>query len=144
MKVIGNVLDITPQRDSRHQGVEVHLDTVEYLTSKKDGRYYQDFEYEVELETPLVLTGDCLARTDARKPKDGEYEFKVFDKVGEEYVLNPDKKLYLTLEYDFDDDVTILSSAYYSVTLSNEEFTKFKTEQEKEKSRKNWKGRKKS
>ncbi|ALI97765.1 hypothetical protein [Rufibacter tibetensis] len=144
MKVIGNVLDITTTRDSRHKDVEVYLDSIEYLTSKKDGRYYQDFEYLEELETPLVITGDCLARVSGKKPDDGEYEFKVFDKEGEEYVHNPNKQLFLTLEYDFDENLTILSSAYYSVSMPNEEFTKFKTEREKEKSRKNWKGRKKS
>ncbi|RNI29185.1 hypothetical protein [Rufibacter latericius] len=144
MKVIGNILDISTQRDSRHQNIEVYLDDIEYLTSKKDGRYYQDFEYLVELETPLVITGDCLARVSGKKPQDGEYEFKVFDREGEEYVHNPAKQLFLTLEYDFDEDLIILSSAYYSVTLPNDEFEKFRTEQEKEKSRKNWKGRKKS
>jgi hypothetical protein len=142
MRVTGNIFDITTQRDSRHKDIEVYLDTIEYLTSKKDGRYYQDFEYIDELETPLVITGDCLARVSAKKADDGEYEFKVYDKVGEEYVHNPDKKLYLTLEYDFDEDLTILSSASYYVTMPNEEFTKFRTEKEKENSRKNWKGRK--
>ncbi|WP_210490634.1 hypothetical protein [Rufibacter aurantiacus] len=142
MKAIGNILNINTQRDSRHKGIEVHLDSIEYLTSKKDGRYYQDFEYLDELETPLVITGDCLARVSGKPSADGEYEFKVYDKVGEEYVLNPDKKLYLTVVYDFDEDLNILSEAYYSVNMPNEEFTQFKMEKEKEKSRKNWKGRK--
>ncbi|WP_181307608.1 hypothetical protein [Rufibacter sp. XAAS-G3-1] len=142
MKVIGNILDISTQRDSRHKDIAVYLDAIEYLTSKKDGRYSQDFEYLDELETPLVITGDCLARVSSKKAEDNEYEFKVYDKAGEEYVLNPNKQLYLTLEYDFDEDLTILSSASYYVTMPNEEFTKFKTEKEKENSRKNWKGRK--
>ncbi|WP_207434846.1 hypothetical protein [Sabulibacter ruber] len=142
MKVVGNILGIGTKQDSKHKDVEVYLDTVEYLTSRKDGKYFQEFSYEEELETPLVITGDCLARASAKPTPDGEYEFQVFDKVGEEYVLNPNKHLSLNLEYDFDENLTILSSAYYAISLPDAEFTKLKTEKEKEKAVKKWKGKK--
>ncbi|WP_205502293.1 hypothetical protein [Rufibacter psychrotolerans] len=142
MKVVGNILTIGTKRDNKHQNIEVYLDAVEYLTSRKDGKYYQDFSYEEELETPLVITGDCLARVPGKQAEEGEYEFRVYDKVGEEYVLNPDKQLSLSLEYDFDENLHILSSAYYAISLPDAEFTKLKAEKEKEKSVKKWKGRK--
>ncbi|MFB9862253.1 hypothetical protein [Rufibacter immobilis] len=144
MKVIGNIQDISTKRDSRHKNIEVYIDTVEYLTQRKDGRYYQAFSFEDELETPLVLTGDCLALTNPKKDADGDYVFKVYDLVDGEYVLNPDKTLALDWEYDFDEDLFILNSAYYSVALPNEEYKQLETQKQKEKSMKNWKGRKRS
>ncbi|WP_299759106.1 hypothetical protein [uncultured Pontibacter sp.] len=133
MKLIGNILDIKNTRDSRNSEIELHISRVEYVTHKKDGRFYQPFEFEDELDTPLVITGDCLARINNKLLKEGEYEFEVYDKVDEEYILNPDKQLSLSIEYDFDADVTILSSLYYTVIVSNEEFKEIKAERNKQK-----------
>lgn len=133
MKLIGNILDIKNTRDSRNSEIELHISRVEYVTHKKDGRFYQPFEFEDELDTPLVITGDCLARINNKLLKEGEYEFEVYDKVDEEYTLNPDKQLSLSIEYDFDADVTILSSLYYTVIVSNEEFKEIKAERNKQK-----------
>lgn len=144
MTLTGNILDITQKRDSRHQDIRLEVDKIEYLTSRKDGHFFQDFEYVEELDTPLVLTGDCLARTDKNFLDPGEYEFLVYDKVGEEYVLNESKQLVITMEYVEEEDLTILSSVYYSVRVSNREFEQIKKEKNREKmqkKRKNNKGR---
>lgn len=122
MKLIGNINQIKNKRDSQQQDVEIHVDQIEYITHKKDGRYYQPFEYIQPLETPLVITGDCLARTDNKHLEEGDHEFKVFDKVGDTYELNPDKYLILNLAHDLDAGEVILTSITYSVTVSNEIF----------------------
>ncbi|AKQ45140.1 hypothetical protein TH63_05020 [Rufibacter radiotolerans] len=133
MKVVGNIKSITPQRSSKKQAIELHIDRVEYVTSKKDGRYYQDFNYIDDLDTPLVITGDCLALSTDKKLDEDEYEFHVYDKVGEEYVLNKDKYLFLSMAYDFDEDQHILSEVDYTITLPPDEFDQFKKERENEK-----------
>lgn len=127
MKLTGNLQDIKTKRDSNNQGIEIHVDRVEYITHKKDGKYYQPFELIEDLKTPLVLTGDCLARIPNKFLEEGEFEYEVYDKVGEEYELNPNKKLALTITYDFDSDLTILTEAYYTVTITNDEFKELKT-----------------
>ena len=93
------------------------------------------------LDTPLVLTGDCLVRV-SKKEEPGEYEFKVFDKVQEEYVLNDQKHLVITMEYIEEDDLTIVTSVSYSVRVSNEEFQQIKRDKNKEKMLKKRKERK--
>jgi hypothetical protein len=133
MTLTGNILDITNKRNDRHQDIQLRVDQVEYITSKKDGHFFQDFDYQDTLDTPLVLTGDCLARADKIYVDPGEYAFQVFDKVGEEYVLNDKKQLVITMEYVEEDDLTILTSVYFSVRVSNEEFTRIKTDRNKDK-----------
>jgi hypothetical protein len=133
MKVVGNIKSITPQRSTKKKAIELHIDRVEYVTSKKDGRYFQDFNYIEDLDTPLVLTGDCLALSTDKKLEEGEYEFQVYDTKGEEYVLNKDKYLYLNMVYDFDEDQDILSEVDYTVTLAPEVFDQYKKERENEK-----------
>lgn len=141
MKLEGNIRQIKNNRDSRNHDVAVHINSVEYVTHRKDGKYYQPFDYVDELTTPLIITGDCLALTHSKHLEMGEYEFKVFDKVGEEYELNENKHLSLTLDYDYDVNITILTSATYSVIVSDEEFKQIKTDRSKarkqKKSRKN-------
>ncbi|KAA9345597.1 hypothetical protein [Adhaeribacter soli] len=143
MKLTGDIKRIKNKRDDRNQDIEIEVDKIEYLTSKKDGRYFQAFDFEETLETPLVITGDCLALKPGKPAEEDEYEFNVYDKEGEEYVLNPDKFLSLSIAYDFDEDLTILTSVYYSVTLPPKDFEELKKEKEKERSFKNRKsGRK--
>src|SRR5688572_3473189 len=143
MKLTGDIKKITTKRDSKHQGIELEIDKIEYITHKKDGRYFQTFDYEVELETPLIITGDQLALKHQKPLEEGEYEYNVFDKVEDEYVLNDNIQLELTLAYDFEEGLTFLSSGYYAVTLPPKEFEKLKTEKEKEKAFMNRKGKKK-
>ncbi|AKD03999.1 hypothetical protein POKO110462_12725 [Pontibacter korlensis] len=133
MKLKGNLQDIKTSRDSGNKEIEIHIDRVEYLTHKKDGKYFQPFNFEDDLDTPLVITGDCLARIPNKHLEEGEYEFEVYDKVGEGYELNPNKELAVTATYDFDLDLTILTEAYYTVTVSNEEFKQIKADRHKAK-----------
>lgn len=127
MKVVGNILNITKQREDKNKEVEIHLDRVEYITHKKDGRYYQPFDYVDELTTPLVITGDCLARTNPIRSNEGEHEYKVYDKEEDgSYKLNENKRLVLTTIFDFDAELTILSAAEYVITVTNEEFKDIK------------------
>jgi hypothetical protein len=133
MTLTGNILEITSKRDNRHHDIALRVDQVEYITSKKDGHFFQDFEFTDILDTPLVLTGDCLARADKKYVEPGEYAFQVFDKIGEEYVLNDRKQLVITMEYIEEDDLTILTSVSYSVSVSNEEFIEIKTARNKDK-----------
>jgi hypothetical protein len=131
MRLKGNIQDIKAKRDSNNSGIEIHLDKIEYITQKKDGKYYQPFDLVVDLTKPLVITGDCLARIPNKQLEEGEYEFEVYDKVGDDYVLNLGKELALTVTYDFDADLNILTEVYYTVTIDNEEFKQLKTEQNK-------------
>ena len=133
MKVVGNIKSITPQRSTKKQAIELHIDRVEYVTSKKDGRYYQDFNYIDDLDTPLVITGDCLALSTDKKLEEGEYEFNVYEKAEDGYALNPNKYLFLTMVYDFDEDQEILSEVDYTITLPPDEFDQFKKERDNEK-----------
>lgn len=131
MRLKGNIQDIKGKRDSNNKGIEIHLDKIEYITHRKDGKYYQPFDLVVDLDVPLVITGDCLARVSSKQLEEGEYEFQVYDKVGDDYVLNPNKELALTITYDYDADLTILTEVYYTVTVSNEEFKQIKAERQK-------------
>lgn len=131
MKLTGNILDIKQKRDSRHQDIALEINRIEYVTHKKDGRYYQPFEFVDELEKPLVITGDCLSRINNNHLEEGEYEFNVFDKAGDDYVLNENKFLSITTAYDYDDQLMILSSVLYTVTVTNEEFKQIKTDRYK-------------
>lgn len=133
MRLTGDIREITHKRDSRHRDIALTIDRIEYLTSKKDGHFFQDFDYVDELDTPLVLTGDCLARSDKKLWEPGEYAFQVYDKAGEDYVRNDSKHLLVALEYIEEDDLTILRSAKYSVTVSNQEFQQIKTSRNKDK-----------
>lgn len=142
MRLTGNIQDIKTSRDSKNKDIALHINKIEYITHKKDGRFFQPFDYEDELETPLVITGDCLSRIDNKHLEEGEYEFKVYDKVGDDYELNESKQLSIETAYDYDEDVTILRSIYYTVTVSNEEFKQIKTERGKAKAAKKGKGRK--
>ncbi|GAB3528384.1 hypothetical protein GCM10027443_06190 [Pontibacter brevis] len=141
MKLTGNIRQIRNSRDSRNSDVAVHLNTVEYITHKKDGKYYQPFDFVDELDTPLILTGDCLSLANAKQVAEGEYEFNVYDKVGDEYEFNENKLLTLTLDYDYDAGITILTEATYTVTVSNEEFKQIKDERNKARKKKQGKGR---
>ncbi|QCR22572.1 hypothetical protein [Pontibacter sp. SGAir0037] len=136
MKLIGDIGRIKATRDSQNQDIEVHIDKVEYITSKKDGKYFQEFNYIDELDTPLILTGDCLALIVDKNAAEGEYDFKVYDKNGDDYELNSFKVLYLTTAYDFDADLTILTSVDYTVTVSNDAYKQMKAERNKEKKKK--------
>lgn len=131
MRLKGNIQDIKTSRDTKNKDIEVYIDVIEYITHKKDGRFYQPFDFEDKLETPLVITGDCLARTDNKHLEEGEYEFLVYDNDGEDYVLNENKELTIETAYDFDENLTIVTSVYYTVTVSNEEFKQLKTEKSK-------------
>ena len=140
MRVVGNIRQIKQQRDTSNQEVALHLDKVEYITHRKDGKYYQPFDFVEELDTPLVITGDCLALAGAKHVKEGENSFVLFDKVADDYVLNENKQLALTVAHDFDSDTTLVTSATYIVTVSNEEFTQLKSARNK--ARKQTKSRK--
>lgn len=142
MTLTGNLLEITRKRDSRHQDIQLLVDKVEYITSRKDGHFFQDFEYVDELDTPLLITGDCLARADKKQEEPGEYAFQVFDKVGDDYVRNDRKQLVITMEHIEEEDLTILTSVSYSVTVSNQDFNQIKKEKNKEKALNKRKGSK--
>ncbi|WP_162054227.1 hypothetical protein [Pontibacter pamirensis] len=143
MRVTGNIRQIKNSRDSRNKDIAVHINTVEYITQKKDGKYYQAFDFVDELDIPLVITGDCLALTNSKQSAEGEYEFQVFDTTEEDdYELNENKHLALTLDYDFDAEVAILTSATYTITVSNEDFKQIKSERSKARKQKQGKGRK--
>jgi len=142
MKLTGDLRKIGTKRDSKFQDISLQIKKVEYLTYKKDGHYFQAFDYEVELEEPVVITGDRLARKNLKLPE-GELHFEVYDKQGDEYVLNENVKLEVELEYDFEEDVLLLTSVYYAVTLAPKDFEFLKKELEKEKAFRNRKGNKK-
>ncbi|MDO6388750.1 hypothetical protein Q4E40_01340 [Pontibacter sp. BT731] len=131
MKLTGNILNIKNKRDDRNADVSIEVDKIEYVTYKKDGKYYQPFNVEVELEESLVITGDQLARKSEKHLQEGEYDFDVYDKAEAEYVLNEDKFLSVLLAYDEFEQEHVLSSVEYTVTLSNEEFKVLKEEQHK-------------
>lgn len=142
MKLTGNILDIKTKRDSRNAGVELQIDRVQYITHKKDGKYYQPFDFVDELDTPLVITGDCLARSATKHLEEGEYDFQVYDKTGDEYELNENKFLSVLMIYDEEEQQSILSSVEYTVTVSNDEFKQLKSERSKEQKHKKGRGRK--
>jgi hypothetical protein len=133
MKLTGDISRITTKRDSKNSGVELQIDKIEYITYLQDGRYFQPFDFEDILPTPLVITGDCLARSTKNFLEEGEYEFDVFDKTGDVYELNPNKYLAVATEYDEESGLTILTSISYSVTITNEEFKQLKKERGQDK-----------
>lgn len=141
MKVVGNLKNITKNRDSNNRDVEVHVNQVEYLTSKKDGKYFQDFDYVDVLESPLVITGDCLALRTDKKLDEGEVQYHMYDLEGDEYVRNENKLLWLTMAYDFEDDVSILTEVTYSVMLTDDAFRELKKTKEREKMAQKGKGK---
>jgi hypothetical protein len=127
MRLVGNILDITKNREDKNKDVEVHLDMVEYITYKKDGHYSQPFDFVDDLATPLIITGDQLSRANPIRSNEGEHEFKVYDRADDgTYELNENKILKLTTVYDFDLDLTILSAAEYTIIVSGEEFKEIK------------------
>lgn len=127
MKLVGNILDIKKQREDKNREIEIHLDRVEYITYKKDGHYLQPFDFIDELDTPLVLTGDQLARTNPIRSNEGEHEFNVYDRQEDgTYTLNENKSLTLTTIFDFDIDLTILSAAEFTIKVSGDEFKEIK------------------
>src|SRR6478736_8073709 len=132
MKLTGDLRKIGAKRDRKFQDISLQIKKLEYLTYKKDGHYFQAFDYEVELEEPVLITGDRLARKNLKLPE-GELHFEVYDKQGGEYVLNENVKLEVELEYDFEEDVLLLTSVYYAVTLTPKDFEFLKKELEKEK-----------
>jgi len=144
MKLTGDIRKIGLKRDNKYQDISLEIDKVEYLTHKKDGRYFQAFDYEVELENPIVITGDRLAKKDLKPTEEGELEFQVYDLIDGEYVLNENVQLEIITAYDFDEDLLILSSVYYAVTIPPKEFEALKKEQEKSKAFKNRKGNKRA
>ncbi|MCJ8164179.1 hypothetical protein MKJ04_04945 [Pontibacter sp. E15-1] len=139
MRIVGNINQIKQKRDSENRDVEVHLDKIEYITHKKDGKYDQPFDYIDELETPLVITGDCLARSSSPTShlEEGESEFYVFRKTGDAYEKDENSLLTLTMTYDFDANVNILTASTYTVTLSNEAFQQLKSDRAKARRKKN-------
>ena len=142
MKLTGDIRKIGTKREDKHQDISLEINRVEYLTNKKDGNYYQAFDYEVELDEPLIITGDRLARKHPKPGPDGELEFLIYDKVDGEYVLNENLQLEIEVAYDFEEDLLILSSVYYAETLPPKDFEALKKELEKTKAFKNRKGKK--
>ncbi|MDX5346798.1 MAG: hypothetical protein LPK19_06095 [Hymenobacteraceae bacterium] len=143
MKLIGNLLNIKTKREDKNKNIELYFDQIEYVTAKRDGHYTQEFSFVEDLEQPLILTGDCLARTTNKDLEENEYEFDVYDKVGDEYVLNPDKYLSVLLINDVDLDEPILTSVYYTITVSPVELREIEAKKTKEQKFKNRKGKKK-
>lgn len=126
MRLKGDLQRIKTKREDSNRDIELLLDKIEYITYKKDGRFFQPFDFTDELDVPLSITGDQLARLTGKHLEEGEHEFLVYDKTEAGYELNENKKLLLTTAYDFDADITILTSVEYTVTVSNEEFQEIK------------------
>ena len=133
MRLKGDLQRIKTKRDDGNHDIELHIDKIEYVTYKKDGRFYQPFDFVDEPDTPLTITGDQLARLTGKHLEEGEHEFLVYDKTDEGFEMNENKKLLLTTAYDFDADITILTSVEYVVTVSNEEFQQIKKDRSEEK-----------
>jgi hypothetical protein len=131
MKLTGNILNVKNKRDDRNAGIALEIDKIEYITYKKDGKYFQPFDLMVALEEPVTITGDCLARKADKHLPEGEYDFDVYDKEGDDYVLNENKFVSVLLVYDEEEQEHILSSVEYTVTVPNEEFKVLKEEQHK-------------
>ena len=144
MKLIGDILPIKNKRDDQHRDIEIHIDQIEYITYKKDGRFFQPFDFIDDLDTPVVITGDCLARAPKNDFEEEDYVFKVYDKIGDDYSLNENKSLVLTLVYVEEAEQTILNSGTYSITMPNDEFNKIKRERSQEKKLNKGKAKKRS
>ncbi len=131
MKLTGNLLNVKSKRDDRNASITVTVDKIEYITYKKDGKYYQPFNLEVALDEPLTITGDRLARRPDKHLQEGEYDFDVYDLEDGEYVLNENKFLSVLLMYDEEEQEHFMSSVEYQETVSGEEFKRLKEEQHK-------------
>ncbi|MFD2512288.1 hypothetical protein ACFSRY_00300 [Pontibacter locisalis] len=142
MKLTGNLLRIKNKRDDDNHDITLEIDKVEYITYKKDGRFYQPFDFVDELEAPILITGDRLARITGKHLQEGEHEFQVYDEVEGGFELNENKKLTATTEYDFDADLTILTSVEYTLIVSNEEFKQIKKDRSEEKKANRSRGKK--
>ncbi|WP_439882623.1 hypothetical protein ACSX1A_05520 [Pontibacter sp. MBLB2868] len=142
MRLTGNIQQIKNKRDDNNSEIILQVDQIEYITHKKDGRFYQPFDFVDELDTPIIITGDRLARITGKHLEEGEHEFAVYDKTPEGYELNENKKLHLTTTYDFDTDLTILRFIDYTVTVSNEEFQQIKRDRSEANKAKKSKARK--
>ncbi|WP_155801018.1 hypothetical protein [Pontibacter sp. BAB1700] len=46
MKLTGNILNIKNKRDDRNAGILIEVDKIEYVTYKKDGKYYQPLTWK--------------------------------------------------------------------------------------------------
>jgi hypothetical protein len=141
MRLTGNINNIKQKRDSEHKDVAIEINKIEYVTYKKDGKYHQPFDFVYELETPLIITGDRLAKKDTKHLEEGELEFTVYDVEDDTYVLNPDKQLAVTTAYDYDLDVNLLTFVNYTVVISNEAFQQLKSEIAKAKRQHKGKGK---
>src|SRR5688500_4620593 len=97
MKLSGNILQVKNKRENKNQDIVLEIDEVEYITHKKDGRFFQPFDHVAELNPPLLITGDCLSRAPKADFDEDDFSFHVYDKEGETYTLNPNKKLTITL-----------------------------------------------
>ncbi len=139
MRLVGNINQIKQKREDSNREVEIHLDKIEYITHKKDGKYYQPFDYVDELETPLVITGDLLSRVPVPTMhlEEGESEYYVYKQTDEGYAVDENIYLSLLVTYDFDANINILTSAAYMVTIPNDEFQKIKSDRAKARRKKN-------
>ena len=142
MRLVGNIDQIKHNRESKNKEIELHLDRVEYITQKKDGRYYQEYDFVDELDTPLIITGDRLALVNTKPSEEGEYAFKVFDEKDGAYEVNENIQLAVTVVHDFDAQITVLSAASFTVTVSNEEFKAIKANRSKARKQKSGNSRK--
>jgi len=133
MKVIGNISQIKNTRNSQLQDIEVYVDQISYITHKKDGRFYQSFEYVDTLDSPLIITGDCLSLAPNPDFEEEDFNFYVFDKTGDVYTMNENKRLILTLVYAEEAEQIILNTGTYTVTVPNEEFEQIRKERSKNK-----------
>ena len=131
MKLTGDIRKIGTKREDKHQDILLEINRVEYVTHKKDGNYFQAFDLEVELEKPLIISGDCLAKKNLKPTEEGELIFDVYDKTDGEYLLNKNRELEIIVAYDFEEDLLILSSVYYAEILPPKEFEALKKEYEK-------------
>ena len=141
MRLTGNINLIKQKRDSARHDIAIEIDKIEYITYKKDGKYHQPFDLTFELDAPIFITGDRLARKDTRHLEEGEHEFHVYDLVDGNYELNPDKQLAVTTASDFDLGQTILTFVNYSEVVPADVFNQLKSDIAKLKRQQKGKGR---
>ncbi len=143
MKLVGNIQDISNRRNDKNRGIEFYIDKISYITNRKDGKYFQPYEFIDELDAPLVITGDCLAKINSPQAEEGEHYFQVYDQEADgTYTRNTDKELEITTVFDYESGSSILRSVEYTVTVSNEEFSQIKKDRSsRNKQRKGSKGR---
>jgi hypothetical protein len=128
MKLTGDLLRVKTKRENKNADIRLEIDEVEYITHKKDGRFFQPFDHVAQLNPPLFITGDCLSRAPAADFDDEDYRFFVYEKEGETYVQNPDKRLVVTIVQVEETGETLLHSGTYTVTISNDAFEDIKRE----------------